>query len=322
MACSSSSSRNPPSSFINRRSSTRAWVSSSNDAVSVSDNAAAGSVVATFSADDPDTGDTFTYSIVSDPSNNFTIVGNELRVASGNTLHEDIDSEHIVVIRATDAGGLTYDEQINIDVVDSGASSSPIAFDLSGDGQINVTGETTARDKSEITEIGETVEFDMNGDGDLETIEWLDGTGDALLVDNRDGNAATDMNGTRLFGDQDGEYEHGYQQLAELDGNADGVISGSEMDGLELWVDNGDASVQEGELFTLSEMGISEINLELEEGAQDEEGRDLFRSTATTSDGSTIVTEDVWFAEVQEEEEYQPKRLEEGVGLLQDESLS
>ncbi len=182
-------------------------------------------------------------------------------------------------------------------------NTSPLAFDLNRDGEINVTGETTAQNKAGIRELGETVQFDTDGDGDLETIEWLDGSGDALLVNNVDGNAATDMNGTRLFGDQGGEYEHGYQQLAEFDSNSDGVISQDEGEGLNLWVDDGDAKVSEGELFTLQEMGISEIELTLEAQAQDEEGRDLFRSSATLEDGTKILTEDVWFGQATSEDD-------------------
>ncbi|MEP0945108.1 MAG: tandem-95 repeat protein [Rhizobiaceae bacterium] len=187
-------------------------------------------------------------------------------------------------------------------------ATSPLAFDINLDGEINVTGETTAQNKAGIRELGATVEFDIDGDDDLETIEWLDGTGDALLVDNRDGNAANDMDGTRLFGDQGGTYEHGYQQLAEWDSNEDGVISGQEGEGLNLWVDDGDAKVDEGELFTLGELGISEIELQLEEHAVDEDGRDLFRSSATLEDGSKIMTEDVWFAQAVEEDEEQATR--------------
>ena len=110
------------------------------------------------------------------------------------------------------------------------------------------------------------------------------------------------MDGSRLFGDQGGTYEHGYQQLAEFDGNEDGVISGTETNGLNLWVDDGDAELEEGELFTLQEMGISEIELTLEANAQDEEGRDLFQSSATLEDGSKILTEDVWFGQAVDDE--------------------
>ena len=177
------------------------------------------------------------------------------------------------------------------------AVASPIAFDLNGDGEINVTGETTAQSKFINVELGATVQFDMDGDGDLETIEWLDGSGDALLIDNRDGNAAADMNGTRLFGDQGGEFNHGYEQLASFDTNNDNVISGSETQGLNLWVDDGDALVEDGELFTLEELGVSEIQLELDQNAADEQGRDLFRSSAIMDDGSVVLTEDVWFTQ-------------------------
>lgn len=77
---------------------------------------------------------------------------------------------------------------------------TPVALDLNGDGQINVTGASTSYEYA--GEIGKTVQFDINGDGKADSIEWLDGSGDGLLVDNRDGNAAGDMNGGRLFGDQ------------------------------------------------------------------------------------------------------------------------
>ncbi|MEM9734637.1 MAG: tandem-95 repeat protein [Pseudomonadota bacterium] len=190
-----------------------------------------------------------------------------------------------------------------IDITLAVTSVSPVAFDLNEDGEIGVTGETTARDKSEIEAVGETVQFDMDGDGDLETIEWLDGSGDGFLVENSDGQAANDMNGTRLFGDEGGAYNHGYQKLAQRDADGSGTLSGEELEGLNLWVDDGDAQVQEGELFTLADFEISEIQLQLDEGAQDSEGRDLFRSTATRTDGTQIMTEDVWFAGVTPEEE-------------------
>ncbi|MEM1039943.1 MAG: tandem-95 repeat protein [Pseudomonadota bacterium] len=175
---------------------------------------------------------------------------------------------------------------------------SPVALDLNRSGAIEVTGETTAQDKTGVTEIGDTVEFDMDADGDLETIEWLDGSGDALLVDNRDGSAMGDMDGARLFGDQGGQYDHGYQQLSELDADGDGALAGDELDGLSAWIDDGDAHLEEGELFTVQELGVSEISVALEVNVQDDAGRDLFRSTATMEDGSKIVTEDVWFAQV------------------------
>ena len=58
-------------------------------------------------------------------------------------------------------------------------------------------------------------------------------------------------------------------------------------------------------MFTLQELGVSEIELTLEEQSVDEEGRDLFRSSATLEDGSKIMTEDVWFGQSTEDEDEQ-----------------
>ena len=175
---------------------------------------------------------------------------------------------------------------------------SPVAFDLDGSGAIETTGATTARDRAG-TEIGDTVLFDIDADGDLDAIEWMAGTaggsGDALLVDDRDGLAATHMDGSRLFGDQGGRYADGYEQLAALDANGDGALRGAELGGLALWRDDGDAVVDEGELVPLSEFGIEAIAVR-PEIVRDGEGRELIRADATTADGGRVMTEDVWFA--------------------------
>lgn len=211
---------------------------------------------------------------------------------------------------------------IRVTTVAAVTSASPVVLDLNEDGEIGVTGVTTAQDKTGIESVGETVQFDMDGDGALETIEWIDGSGDGLLVDNTDGNAAHDMNGTRLFGDQGGDYAHGYEQLAERDADQSGTLSGDELTGLNLWVDDGDARVEDGELFTLDDFEISEIQLTLEDNARDSEGRDLFRSTATRTDGTQIMTEDVWFADVTPEEEERLVRPEiDQVERVQDELI-
>ena len=171
--------------------------------------------------------------------------------------------------------------------------ASPIAFDLDSSGLIETTGATTARERPGV-ELGETVGFDMDGDGDLEAIEWLSGGGDALLVDDSDGRALEDMNGTRLFGDQGGTFSDGYAQLSERDADGDGRIAGAEAEGLALWVDDGDAEAEEGELFTLADFGIEAISLSTRTEI-DGEGRELMRADAVRTDGTRVMTEDVWF---------------------------
>ncbi len=157
-------------------------------------------------------------------------------------------------------------------------ATTPVAIDLNRDGHIGVTGATTSSDKSGLT-IGETVHFDMNADGKAERIEWFDGSGDGILIDNRDGGAFSDMDGSRLFGDDNGRYADGYEKLRALfDANGDGKISGAELNGLMLWVDDGDAKVEAGELQTLKSHSITEISGRITT-TTDASGRELIRST-------------------------------------------
>jgi len=171
---------------------------------------------------------------------------------------------------------------------------SPITLDLSGDGEIGVTGETSSIDKDMDAQIGTTVEFDIDADGTKDTIEWIDGSGDGLLVDNRDGNAANDMDGSRLFGDEGGKYENGYEKLAQFDTNNDGQISGEELNGLNVWVDDGDAKVEDGELKSLADFDITSISTQMT-ATTGADGKMHMQSVATKEDGSQIMTEDVWF---------------------------
>lgn len=94
-----------------------------------------------------------------------------------------------------------------------------------------------------------------------------------------------------LFGDLGGQFDNGYEKLALLDANGDGVVSGDEAESLGLWIDDGDAVLEDGELKSLGEFQVISLSTAM---TLDAEGRML--STATRSDGSTIMTEDVWFA--------------------------
>lgn len=82
----------------------------------VKENSAIGTVVGILSTTDEDPADTHIYSILNNPGNKFTIVGNELRVAA------NIDYEatqHItLLIRTDDGNGGTYDRNIAITIGD------------------------------------------------------------------------------------------------------------------------------------------------------------------------------------------------------------
>ncbi|MGI9415267.1 MAG: cadherin domain-containing protein, partial [Hyphomicrobiales bacterium] len=85
---------------------------------SVDESAAAGTVVATLSADDPDAGDSHTYAITNDASGFFEIVGNEVRVAAGATIDFETATSHDITVETTDAAGNTYSEVITLTVND------------------------------------------------------------------------------------------------------------------------------------------------------------------------------------------------------------
>jgi VCBS repeat-containing protein len=238
-------------------------------------------------------------------SNYFEVQTWKEKITTDNNLHSSTDGNEYVEtlsMAITDVSGnaidiVDYDNSYqNVNIHDGTCvfRVSPITLDLTGDGEIGVTGETSSVDKDIDATIGATVQFDIDADGTLDTIEWIDGKGDGLLVDNRDGNAANDMDGSRLFGDEDGQYENGYEKLAQLDTNNDGQISGDELNGLSVWVDDGDAKVEDGEMKTLAELEITSISTEMNE-VTGNDGKMHMESTATKADGSTIMTEDVWF---------------------------
>ncbi len=160
---------------------------------------------------------------------------------------------------------------------------SPIVFDTEGLGEIKTTRSL------ELGALGPA--FDMLGHGEKEPVEWPVGKGQAWLVDNRDGKAAHDMSGKRLFGDLDG-HEDGYHKLRELDTSGTGILTGRDLDGLVLWFDNGNAIVDDGELRSLHDIGVTAVSARAE--WQDlPDGRAALRSTAIMN-GKTIMTEDIF----------------------------
>ncbi len=89
-------------------------------AISVPENAANGTAVADIaSVSDPNTGDTFTYSLADDAGGRFAINSlGEITVADGTLLDYESATSHNITVRATDASGLFYDEIVTIQVAD------------------------------------------------------------------------------------------------------------------------------------------------------------------------------------------------------------
>lgn len=168
---------------------------------------------------------------------------------------------------------------------------SPIVFDLNNDGVIGVTGESTARTKSPDAEIGRTVQFDIDADGTLDTIEWVDGRGDGILVDTSQ-IQGTNIDGRALFGDQGGQFENGFEKLALLDTDGNQLLEEGELSRLKLWVDDGDGILKTNELDTLQQHRFFSISTRMNLTSDG-----LMRSWAYTRDDFRVMTEDVWFAQ-------------------------
>jgi hypothetical protein len=224
-------------------------------------------------------------------------VDNDLYSSDAGNEHTETLSMVITTVTGNSSDIINYNNTYkNVNIIDGTCvfRVSPITLDLTNDGQIGVTGETSSIDKDIDNIIGTTVEFDIDGDGKLDTIEWIDGLGDGLLVDNRDGNATNNMDGKRLFGDEGGKYSNGYEKLALLDINNDGQLTDDELTGLNVWIDNGDAKVQDGELKTLAELDITSLSVKMTE-TTGLDGKMHMESVAVKADGTEIMTEDVWF---------------------------
>ena len=95
----------------------------------VAENAAAGTVVATLGAADPDAGETFTYSLASDPSGKFEVVGDEIRLKAGASLDHEAASSHQLQVTVTDAGGLSHSEAVTIGVTNVNEAPTDITVD-------------------------------------------------------------------------------------------------------------------------------------------------------------------------------------------------
>jgi len=108
--------------------------------------------------------------------------------------------------------------------------------------------------------------FDLNGNGVIDMMtdsngEWIDGNGDGVLIDVSKATSPV-VTEDALFSGNPDKYSDGYENLSRLDRNIDGVVSGSELSGLSIWVDNGNRILDEGELVALESVGLSEISLE------------------------------------------------------------
>ena len=98
---------------------------------SVAENSPLNTLIGDFTTTDPDTGNTFTYSLVTgtgDTDNSlFTIDGNQLKV--NGLLDYETQNNYSIRVKTTDQGGLSYEKQLNVSVSD--VNENPTNLNLS-----------------------------------------------------------------------------------------------------------------------------------------------------------------------------------------------
>ncbi|MDT4961481.1 MAG: large repetitive protein, partial [Pseudonocardiales bacterium] len=99
-------------------------------AATVAENQPVNTVVGALSATDPDTGDTFTFTLVagtgSTDNASFNILGTSLHTSA--SFDFETKSSYAILVRATDAGGLTFDKQLTITVTNVNEAPTDIAL--------------------------------------------------------------------------------------------------------------------------------------------------------------------------------------------------
>nr|WP_314486213.1 calcium-binding protein [uncultured Kingella sp.] len=180
----------------------------------------------------------------------------------------------------------------NPDQRDGQRASSPIIIDLNGNGV-----QTYARDS-------QFVRFDLDNNGFAERTGWIDEY-DGFLVRDINGDGRIN-NGSELFGNHTllangKKAANGFDALKELDSNGDGKITRADdaWSELRVWQDrNQDAWSAKGELYTLDELGITELNTEYTTSKLVDSSGNAHKqqSNAVMQDGSSVAVTDVWFA--------------------------
>ena len=167
---------------------------------------------------------------------------------------------------------------------DAIARFSPLVVDLDGDGieLTSLTGDNAAY-------------WDHNLDGFAEASGWITG-GDGFLV--RDVNEDGIINNSsELFGDQTG-YQNGFLALAALDSNVDGLITAEDADfsSLMVWIDDGDGFSDYDDLYSLSDLLITSINLAYTDVNDTNAGNSILQESTYVINGNTRDIVDAYFA--------------------------
>gem|GEM_PF-1526433 len=154
----------------------------------------------------------------------------------------------------------------------------PIVLDLEGDG-ISILD----------TSVSQAV-FDMDNDGYAEHTSWFSPGDGVLAVDKNGDGIINDI--TELFSEFfDATAGSGFEALGVYDVNQDGKIDagdGGKFLEIRVWQDlDGDGRTDSGELWTLADLGITSLNLAVEEKFENNNGSVLLSEASFVRNGIT-----------------------------------
>ena len=156
-------------------------------AVNENTDTSSGTSVGTFTTTDPDSGETFTYSIQGGPdATNFSIGGalNDELILTDGVLDFETQSSYSVTVRVTDSGGNTYDETLSVTVNDLNETPTDIApnsFAINENVDTSVgtsVGTLTATDEDS----GETFSYSIVGGADAGSFSIGGASSDELIL--------------------------------------------------------------------------------------------------------------------------------------------
>jgi Ca2+-binding RTX toxin-like protein len=193
-------------------------------------------------------------------------------------------------VQIADSVGRTISIPYRITFLRRGASVPPVVFDLDGDGL-----ELVAYDGSSVT-------FDMDGDGVRDVTGWVAGDDGLLALDRNGDGLINDVSEISFRRDDDAALTD-LEGLRAFDSNANGYLDAGDArwEEFKIWRDSDQDGVsQAGELVTLSEAGIVNVNLTVElTGNNPEHAVDnmIFGTTQyQRADGTTAAVGDVFLA--------------------------
>ncbi len=155
------------------------------DAAFISENAAIGTSVGSFTTSDPNTVDSHTYELASgdgdDDNASFTIAAGELLTAT--LLDFESKDSYTVRVRSTDLGGLTFDEVFTITVTDVNEAPTAIAISANTIDEDAAVGTPVGMFSSTDSDAIDMHNYELvSGDGDDDNVSFTIAAGELLTA--------------------------------------------------------------------------------------------------------------------------------------------